>query len=465
MKRIMILTSHDNNPELNEANLGVTALVITAIDTIRKYIPDAEFVTPGQFSKTFCAQYGLKVIPGTVYNYKVLSLTETVRSFMLLIRSLLWAFFRRFFKRDIGWLVEKQLLKQMRRADAVIVFIHDTYSDNRRTLSVIEHILEMSTAFLLNQNVMVWNSSIGPLRKWFTKRVGQALFKRAAAVTVRETKSLEMLRQAGIENPNISAAPDTVFLLKPASKSRVDEILENESVQPGDAPFIGVCVGREFPMAKQEQGSWGPRIARQVYRFMEYCLPDMLAYKLACLAEKKRLASPHTIAQKKALARLVDYLAENFDATILLISHIILPEKEGYTDMRDERIDAKAVFDMVKDQTRVRLLKGVYTTEEVKGVVGRCDMLMGARMHICVASVSQSVPTLAITYNYKFYGMMAYVGQEQWVCDRISVDEIKPRLRQMWDERDRIRLSLKEHMTDVNRDALAHARIVADLMT
>ena len=464
MTRILIFTSHDNNLGLNESNLGVTALIITAIQSLRKQIPDAAFVTTGQFSKAFCRQYNLDVIKGKVFIYKVLALSETIKWLFRWLRSFVWTRMDRPEKGIGRWLVSDPLLKEIIQADLIILFIHDTFSDSSRILSIIDHIIELSTVFLLNRRVMIWNSSIGPLEKTCRSRIGRWLLNKASIITLRENKSLAYLKSSGLDAHKLYLFPDTVFLLKPAPKSRIEDIFSKEHIRFMVKPVIGVCIGRELPLKEQHQGSPVQRMIRNIYRFFEYCLPDGLSFRIASFAGRIRSSSMDMIDKRKVLADVIDYCTRNLDATVLLISHIILPGEEDRIDMRDERIEARAVFEMVKNRENVKVIGGVYTTDEVKGIVGQCDVLVGMRMHICVASLSQCIPTLAITYNYKFYGMMEFAGQQEWICDTMAAADIISKLNDIWEKRDEVREALKEQIPKVLAGAHKHAAYAAELL-
>jgi len=466
MKRIFILTSHDKNMGLNEANKGVTALIITAIESLKKFIPDCAFITCGQFSQKFCETYNLSVIKQRTYQYKVLSISQTIKSILRCLRAGIWYFIKKNIHIDFKILLSDDLLRNLRQSDIILVFIQDTFSDNRRILSIVDHFFEISTAFLLNDNVMIWNASIGPLKKRFTRKLATYLFNKSKAVTVRERKSYEYLLEAGIDEKKLHLFPDTVFLLEPASESHINDIFSAEGITLNkNQPVIGISIGREFPMKTQRKSSSLFRnAATSLYNFMEYCLPDNAAFKLACMAEGIRLFSKKITTKKMIFTEIIDYLAEKYNATILLIPHIIIPEEKGYVDMRDERNDALTVFKIVENKPNVKILRGVYTTEELKGITGRLDMLIGMRMHICVASVSQFIPTLAITYNYKFYGMMEFVDQQQWIADTLSKEKIVAMATEMWENRNDIKSILQTRMPQVEDAAHGHAEKAAELI-
>ena len=465
MKRIFLLTSHDNNMALNEANLGVTALVITAIESLRRHIPESIFVTSGQFSKQFCDQYNLRVIKGRNFNYKVLSISETSKGVILLIRSFLWFVLHRYFGLSLSCLVNHHLLKELLRADIILIFIQDTFSDNGRLVSIIDHTIEIMSAYLLNRKIMIWNSSIGPLRNSFRQRIGRYLFNKSKAITVREKLSLTYLQESGIDKEKLFLCPDTVFLLNPSSQSHIKRILSSENIPLAGRPLIGICVGREMPIGDHGRANLSVKTIRTIYRILEYCLPDALSYALLKYAGRVNSRSSGQQQKKECFAQIADYLVEKLNANVVFVSHIIVPKRDNQVDIRDEREEAQAVFELVKRKHKMQVLKGVYTAEEIKGIVSQFDLLIGMRMHICVAAVSEFVPTVAIIYNYKFHGMMEFVGQGEWVCDKMSKEEIIEKVDNIWKNKERIRHELLDRASQVKSKAHGHAKKAVEVLS
>src|SRR5687768_14293913 len=68
-------------------------------------------------------------------------------------------------------------------------------------------------------------------------------------------------------------------------------------------------------------------------------------------------------------------------------------------------------------RSRVHLVTDEYDQHEIKGIIGMCDFFIGARMHACIAALSQGIPTVAVAYSRKFAGVFETVGAENWVID------------------------------------------------
>ena len=51
-----------------------------------------------------------------------------------------------------------------------------------------------------------------------------------------------------------------------------------------------------------------------------------------------------------------------------------------------------------------------YSAEEIVGVTGCCEMIIGMRLHSLIYAATQNVPTLNISYDPKVSGFVDYLG-------------------------------------------------------
>jgi len=99
------------------------------------------------------------------------------------------------------------------------------------------------------------------------------------------------------------------------------------------------------------------------------------------------------------MAKVIDNLAENLNATIIMILHV-------YTSGVDDRIAINSIFHKVKNKSKVKTIKNEYSPQELKGIIGQCDLFIGARMHATIAATSMLVPTVGIAYSHKMHGII-----------------------------------------------------------
>jgi polysaccharide pyruvyl transferase WcaK-like protein len=89
----------------------------------------------------------------------------------------------------------------------------------------------------------------------------------------------------------------------------------------------------------------------------------------------------------------------------------------------------------------------------MKFIIGRSEFFLGARMHACIAAISQGIPAVPIAYSNKFVGVMRSVGLEGAVVDprRMELNEILQVVERTYDARSIIRRELKQRIPAVKR--------------
>jgi polysaccharide pyruvyl transferase WcaK-like protein len=117
---------------------------------------------------------------------------------------------------------------------------------------------------------------------------------------------------------------------------------------------------------------------------------------------------------------LVHYLVERKQANVILIPHVIGTGGECDSPVCDQ------LFEVLKTKypNRIGVLRGSYSHSELKFIIGSCDFFVGARMHACIAALSEGTPAVATAYSNKFAGVLDTVGIGALVTDlRMMQDE------------------------------------------
>jgi colanic acid/amylovoran biosynthesis protein len=139
--------------------------------------------------------------------------------------------------------------------------------------------------------------------------------------------------------------------------------------------------------------------------------------------------------------------------TVLLVPHVL--GKEG------SESDLPACLEIYRAlqpemRERIQVLESGLNERQTKFVIGHCDFFSGARMHACIAALSQSVPTVPLAYSDKFVGVMQTVGVESMVADprHMSQEQILDLTAHTYQGRVHLREELTKVMPDVIRSTL-----------
>jgi colanic acid/amylovoran biosynthesis protein len=120
-------------------------------------------------------------------------------------------------------------------------------------------------------------------------------------------------------------------------------------------------------------------------------------------------------ADYNELARqFLRHVLEKTRARIVLISHVM--DKPGHFES-----DQAACLDLAsklgEGESRVVVAPATFNESQVKWLISRMDWFCGTRMHSTIAGLSSCVPTAAISYSYKTRGVFDTCGQGQQVFD------------------------------------------------
>jgi polysaccharide pyruvyl transferase WcaK-like protein len=156
---------------------------------------------------------------------------------------------------------------------------------------------------------------------------------------------------------------------------------------------------------------------------------------------------------------LIDDLIGRKNANVLLVPHVFGTSEESDTSA------CRTIYEALKDRHADRLawVQGDFDQNEIKHVIGQCDFFVGARMHACIAALSQAVPAVGIAYSLKFLGVFETVGAGELVADprRLSGAEMMALIEQAMDRRETISAELSKTMETVRRELFATMEGVA----
>jgi polysaccharide pyruvyl transferase WcaK-like protein len=118
----------------------------------------------------------------------------------------------------------------------------------------------------------------------------------------------------------------------------------------------------------------------------------------------------YPIFLQKLVKRMLD---DGFE--VLLIPHTYNAIKPNDED--DLEGIKKFLIDYPDLAKRISYIDKDYSAPELKHIISKTVFFMGSRMHSCIAALSTSVPTIGLSYSYKFEGTFDMFKQKSLVMD------------------------------------------------
>ena len=399
-------------------NKGSAAQVISTCETLRTLIPNLQITLisrlPERDSK-LCRIHNIKVVSDMWLRLPREGVWLSIYYMGLHpLFNMLWAIL---FKIGLNPMsIKNPIIQEYVSADAIINLSGDSFSDGKGGFSI-----DIDSTILfgisLKKPIVIYSQSIGPFM-WAVTALARYCLSNANLVIIREEITKNYLEELGIKSP-IYLTADCAFILDSALYDRVKDILSRESINTTKKPLIGISANA---MLDDEENNY-----------------------------------------VNSMAQLIDYAIEKLKAHVVFVPHVV-SMKEGGED--DDRVMDEKIYKLTKNKENVDLITGDYSPEELKGIIGLCDIFIGGRMHANIAALSSGVPTIATAWSHKYYGIMQAVGQDKYVCDfkTMNFEDLKSKIDDLWHNKEKIREELKVKVEDQKKLAWYSGELVRDLL-
>ncbi|OHB61004.1 MAG: hypothetical protein A2167_01160 [Planctomycetes bacterium RBG_13_46_10] len=389
----------------NTGNLGVSALAESSIKVILNRWPDAEIVLLGneykphqQILSIAGREICVQIIP--VRLCKNIFLPYHFLWFLLyglLVKILPNSLYKAILTR------RNPYIKTLYEADlAVDITGGDSFSDIYGSWSFLLRSLPKFLVLLYGKTLIMLPQTYGPFNKRVTKLLAKHALKHADLVYSRDIPSLECIRELlnNCTAEKVRFTPDVAFVLDPRRPDN-QEICSIEKIKTNGTTLIGFNVSG----------------------------------LLSCCGSNEDNVFNLGLDYTTLVGSIIESLMKRNDTAILLVPHVaalqkpdnILSErahKKGYKEQSDV-VACTKVYEQLcaKYKDRIYIVRGRYNHNETKYIIGLCDFFIGARMHACIAAISQGIPAVGLSYSKKFRGVFESVGIGELAVDLREKEE------------------------------------------
>ena len=403
----------------NTGNLGVAALTEGAVQGFLDCAPEAKITVVSGARETRDAtvnhrgrEIAITVLP-IRYGKRLFEANHVAILYVaaLLMRCLPFRIIR------ARLLSRSPVLRALAGADFVAdVSGGDSFTDIYGPLRMTLQTLFKGLVLLVGRDLVLLPQTIGPFRRRVSRMAARFILRRAKAIYTRDLEGIEeTLVIAGQSvKDRLRFAPDVGFLVE-AAEPRDSKFAGRVKAISRDKTLVGVNVsGLLFSGGYTRANQFGFRA-------------DYAALMVDFL--RRFLADPAVF--------------------VLLVPHVVA----GRGSVEDDVTACEKVLGALEPALveRTLVVSGDLSVREVKWVIGRCAFFVGARMHSCIAALSQGVPAVGIAYSRKFRGVFETLGLGRLVVDPRTedADVILETVMREFDLRDKSRVELAHAVPEV----------------
>jgi colanic acid/amylovoran biosynthesis protein WcaK/AmsJ len=406
-------------------NMGVSALAAGAIRSLLHQFPHAHIslLDYAKEPKICSVRLGQLNIQIPLVNIRFSKKVYLCNNVALLIVIALFAKLIPV-KRAKEWAIDRnQVLGKLSRADVCLSIAGgDSFSDIYGLARLIYVSLPQVLVLLLGKRLILLPQTLGPFKSKSAKLIARFIMTGASRIYARDYLSVEVAGSC-IDSKNVDGKVrfcyDLAFILD-SSPPRHTNVVGLPTYQSCRSALVGLNVSGLLMMGG-------------------YTKTNMFGLKTS---------------YGRLVRAIVDHMILRENVNVLLIPHVFGTDVNSESDLvACERLyqELKSIY-----SDRIGFVSGRHSPSEIKSIIGSCDFLIGARMHACIAALSQNVPAVALAYSDKFKGVMQTLGVDRLVVDPRNTNEkeILKALSSAYKERDAIRRELERRMPEVRKTVL-----------
>lgn len=265
----------------------------------------------------------------------------------------------------------------------------DSFSDIYGIKRYIMHANIKLLAINHNKKLKLLPQTMGPFKNTLVKRITKFICNNASMNYARDMLSFEILEnEIGVKPDKIRYCSDLAFYMNPKNTAEAEVIRK----KVGDDILVGI------------------NVSGLLYNG-GYTKNNMFGF----------------ITDYKVLTREIIemFMSKYNNVQVVFIPHVIVSDFPVEDDLKvcnELYNEYKNVFN-----GRIHLWRENHREDEIKGMLKKCDFVIGGRMHACIGAISSGVPTAPIAYSRKFIGIWEQFGLENFVADprQHSLEEMK----------------------------------------
>lgn len=242
-------------------------------------------------------------------------------------------------------------------------------------------LLKQAAQFSISDFIML-PQTYGPFKGRLCQLLAKIILNKATLILSRDKDGVKVIQSLLGETEKIKLCPDVAFTLTPI-------------------PFENSLVSQIKTLKKSGNTIIGLNISGLLY-YGGYSGKNELGLSVDY--------------QQLIRAIIKKFVSSSPNINILLVPHVFAKNKMA---IEDDVNACQLVYDSFPEEIQQQLLfpQVPFNQSEAKYLIGLSDFFMGARMHSCIAAISQCIPTIGMAYSKKFVGVFDTVGVTDCIVD------------------------------------------------
>jgi len=264
-----------------------------------------------------------------------------------------------------------------------------------------------------------FNVSAGPVSSKWGKKMLRCVCQAMDFITVRDLNSLRLLKEVGVDNPNIIVTADAALNVLPANEEQMRRLLA-ESGLDSKREILGINVSAYID-------SWASTGRSPM--------------------GKQKFISVYSKALNRA--------AQQIGANLLFVC----------TQHHDIPLTKELMQAVETTLPKALITNRECNHHELKGLLGQVSLLFAMRLHAVILACSSFTPTIALPHQPKVVHFLDTLGLAEWALSfaDFSEEALVTHILKGWEQRASIQETLRCTIPREQQKAASAAQLVAAL--
>lgn len=391
-------------------NKGAAAMLESAVQTLGERLGDVEFTLLSMYPAEDRAQNPYSNLEVIAANPRQLGVT--INSLALAYRIL--PFLRGTIRK------RSRAIRALVNSDVLLDQGGITFTDGREKF-LLYNVASILPAFNTKTPVFKCAQAVGPFRNPVNRWASKTFLPKVHTLVTRGRITHEFAQGLGLKN--LYAGADYAFSLEMAGTEReaLAPVIDMSFFDDGDV--VGVCPS---VVLQKKVDARGGDYAGQIIGFIEHLRAQ----------GKKVFLVPHSV-------RTGTDKTHNNDLPLCREIHSRLPQDDG-----------------------VLFVDRELSSQELRYLIGQCDLFVASRFHAMVSSLAMAVPTLVIGWSHKYKEVLEMFELEEWAFghDKLTPEYLAERFAALDAQRSDVQAKLDQHLPGVKARSLAQADLIAEMV-
>lgn len=280
--------------------------------------------------------------------------------------------------------------------------IHDSTSSH----SLYYYLYLMNWAKKKGLKVVMYGNGYGPFKPK-NEKIACKITEKSDAITLRDELSYKELRRIGVRNENVYITADPAITLSPSSDYQIDKLYELYGLSKNEK-YIAISV--------------------------RYWWKN----------------------DKKIVDKLVEICNYSYNIHNLIPIFIVMRPDEDYAISEEIRSKIVCKSYLIKDES---------SAEDLMGIISRCEVVIGMRLHSLIYATSVCTPIIGIIYDPKIKGFLDYIEQKDMTdATAIDVSYVNNAINNSVINKEEIKIKLRKNLDVLTEKAMENAKITIDVL-